>query len=96
MTGIVGGRTAYYPPEIQEDPESYDKSIDVFMFGVVMTQVAHCRPETVSIRKCKELITELPESHIMKSLVMQCVWVERNKCPSPQVIHINLRVYMSK
>ena len=96
LTGIVGGRTAYYPPEIQEDPESYDKSIDVFMFGVVMTQVAHCMPEIVSIKKRKELIAELPESHIMKSLIVQCVEVEQNKRPSPQVIHLELRVCLDK
>lgn len=96
LTGIEGGRTAYYPPEIEEDPESYDKSIDVYMFGVVMTQIAHCLPEVASKKRRRELIAELSESHIMKRLIKQCVEKETNKRPLPQDIHTILKAHLEK
>ena len=39
LTLIAGYWAAYYPPELRDDLESYDESIDIFMFGVVMMQL---------------------------------------------------------
>ena len=62
-------RIAYLPPEVLSDPKSYDASIDIFMFGVVMVQIAHSVPKVDSIDKRKELLATIPENHPLKSPV---------------------------
>ena len=91
LTSIAGHRVAYYPPELQEDPESYDESIDIYMFGVVMTQIAHRIPEIKSLKHRRELIHEMSESCVLKKHIEHCIDLEKNKRPSPKDIYTELK-----
>lgn len=87
----VAGRTAYYPPELLDDPKAVDLSIDIFMFGVVMTQIAHQVAVIDSPKHRRDLINDLSESHIMKKPIEQCVELEKNKRPSAKDLHSELK-----
>ena len=91
LTAIIGHRAACYPPELHEDPESYDMSIDIFMFGVVMLQTAYKIPYVKSPRCRRELISELSESHTLKKHIQHCVDLEKNKRPTAKEIHTELK-----
>ena len=86
LTAIDGHRSVYYPPELQDDPTAYGPSIDIFMFGVVMLQIACKTPCIKSRRERKELIENLPGRHPMKISIRQCLEVERNKRPAAKEI----------
>ena len=91
LTSITRHRAAYYPSELQEDPESYDESIDIFMFGVVMTQIACRIPEIKSQKHRRELIHKMRESFTLKKHIEQCIEVEKNKRPPPKDIYTELK-----
>ena len=91
LTAIDGHRSVYYPPELQDDPTSYGPSIDIFMFGVVMIQVAHGIPYIKSRREREELIERLLESLPMKISIRRCLEIERNKRPTAKEIHTEIR-----
>ena len=76
LTSIAGHRVAYYPPELHDDPGSYNESIDIYMFGVVMTQIACQVSEIKSPRHRRELIRELSESSVLKKHIERCVVAE--------------------
>ena len=65
----VRHRTAYLPPEVLNDPKSYDASIDIFMFGVVMVQIAHSVPKVDSIDTRQELLRTISDNHPLKNPV---------------------------
>lgn len=91
LTAIDGHRAAYYPPEMLEDPESYDKSIDVFMLGVIMTQISFKCPQVSSVKKRKSLIADLKESHILKKHIECCVVNQQNERPPAKDVCTALR-----
>ena len=91
LTAIIGHRAACYPPELQDDPESYDMSIDIFMFGVVMLQIVHQLPYVKSPRLRRELVSELSESHALTKHIQHCVDLEKNKRPEAKGIHTELK-----
>ena len=84
-------RLAYYPPEVHDDPESYDMSIDIFMFGVVMLQIAHKIPYVKSPKCRRERIDELSESHALKKHIQGCIETEKNKRPTAKEVHTELK-----
>ena len=88
---VRGQRIACYPPEWLDDPNSCDKTIDIFMFGVVMTQIALRIPEIESKKQRCELIGELSESHVLKKFIMRCVKSEQNERPLPKELHTDLK-----
>jgi cyclin-dependent kinase 7 len=90
LTAIDGHRAAYYPPELQDECGSSDSSIDIYMFGVLMLQIAHEIPY-VTRRDRRGLIQKLSERHILKSSIMWCTELERNKRPSAINIHESIK-----
>ena len=90
LTSIIG-HPPCYPPELLEDPSSYDMSIDIFMFGVVMLQIAHKISCVESQKHRRELINELSESHALKKYIQRCVEVEKKKRPEAEEVHTELK-----
>ena len=83
-------RTAYLPPEVLKNPKSYDASIDIFMFGVVMVQIAHSVPKIDSVEKRKELLETIQDNHPLKSpvdLFEQCVQDVKEHRPKAQMVY---------
>ena len=70
LTTIDGHHAAYYSPELQDDYGSSDSSIDIYMFGVLMLQIAHgilC----VKLRiEHKGLVQKFSERHVLKGFIM--------------------------
>jgi serine/threonine protein kinase len=91
LTALNGHRAACYPPELQDDPESYDMSVDIFMFGVVMLQIIYQLPYVKSPRRRRELINELSESHALTEHIQHCMDLEKNKRPKAKGIHTELK-----
>lgn len=87
----VGSRAVYYPPEMQDEPQKFYKSTDIFMFGVVMAQIAGKCPTIESKKGRENLILELSESHVMKEHILHCVEPVKNKRPSAKVVYIALK-----
>ena len=83
-------RTAYLPPEVLNDPKSYDASIDIFMYGVVIIQIAHSVPRVDSIDKRKELQQTIPDNHPLKcpvDLFELCVKDVKENRPKAQKVY---------
>ena len=91
LTAIEGHRAAYYPPELQDECGSSDSSIDIYMFGVLMLQIAHGIRCVTSRRERKDLIQKLSERHVLKSSIMWCTELEKNKRPSASSIHASIK-----
>ena len=86
----VRHRTAYLPPEVLNNPKSYDASIDIFMFGVVMVQIAHSVPKVDSVDKRKELLQTITDDHPLKSpdnLFELCVQDVKENRPPAQTVY---------
>ena len=67
-------RPGYLPPEAPEYPTDYDSSLDIFMFGAVMSQIAMKCPAIKSKKEREKLLTELGEvKHPLNVIVCRCV-----------------------
>ena len=88
---IEGHRAAYYPPELQDECGSSDSSIDIYMFGVLMLQIAHGIPCVMSRKERRGLIQKLSERHILKSSITWCTELEKNKRPSANSVHESIK-----
>ena len=66
----VGHRSGYLP---QESKSHYDKSLDIFMFGAIMTQIVKKEADIKSSEHRHELIQEIPDQHPFKSVILQCL-----------------------
>ena len=91
LTTIVGQRASCYPPELHEDPESYDMSIDIFMFGVVMLQIVSKLSHVKSLKHRRELISKLSENHALTKHIQHCMDLEKMKRPTAEGIHTELK-----
>ena len=91
LTAIEGHRAAYYPPELQDDCGSSDSSIDIYMFGVLMLQIAHGIPCVTSRRERSGLIQKLSGFHVLKSSILWCTESEKNKRPSATDLHASIK-----
>ena len=95
LTAIEGHRAAYYPPELQDECGSSDSSIDIYMFGVLMLQIAHGIPYVIR-RERGGLIQKLSERHVLKTSIMWCTELEKNKRPSATSIHESIKSLLEK
>ena len=91
LTTIVGQRAACYPPELHDDPESYDMSIDIFMFGVVMLQIVSKLSYVKSLKHRRKLISELSENHALTKHIQLCMDLEKKNRPTAEGIHTELK-----
>ena len=67
-----GHREGYLPREAFSYPADYDASLDIFMFGVIMTLIAQSVPTVKTKRERQELMTKLGQ-HPLKQCIYQCL-----------------------
>ena len=65
-----GHRSGYLP---QEAKSHYDKSLDIFMFGAVMTQIVKKVADIRSLEHRHDLFYSIPDQHPFKSVILQCL-----------------------
>ena len=83
----ISHRPGYLPPEAPEYPTNYDSSLDIFMFGAVMTQIARKVPATKSKDKRQKLVRELGEAkHPLHPIIIQCLDEEKQDRPGASVL----------
>ena len=84
-------RPGYLPPEAPEYPTDYDLSLDIFMFGAVMTQIASKKPTIKSKGERQQLVNELGTSgHLLKPLICLCLDERREKRPVASMLCASL------
>ena len=68
-----GHRSGYLPQEAKSSPAYYDKSLDIFMFGGVMTQIVKKVADIRSSEHRHKLICDIPEQHPLKGVILRCL-----------------------
>ena len=86
----IGYREGYLPPEARDDPADYDSSLDIFMFGAVMTQIANKVTNIKNKEQRQVLVNQLKE-HPLKPYIQQCFRKEKSERPKASVLHESLR-----
>lgn len=81
------GRHGLLPPE---PPALYDSSLDVFMFGVVMTMMATKVSDIKSTKQRKQLFRELKSSHPLKAIITQCLSEKKERRPKTATLQNNI------
>ena len=83
----LGHRPGYLPPEaFSIDPTDYNSSLDIFMFGVVMTQIASKVPTVDSYHQRQKLVSQLDDQHPLKPFIHQCLSEKREERPSASTL----------
>ena len=83
----LGHRPGYLPPEaFSIDPTDYDSSLDIFMFGVVMTQIASKVPTVDSDHQRQKLVSQLEDQCSLKPFISQCLRENRDDRPSASTL----------
>ena len=78
----MGHRGGYLPPEASLISSTrYDSSLDVFMYGVVMTQIVTSTPHVKDVEERIKLIAQIDDTHPLKNIILQCIDKERHKRP---------------
>ena len=89
----LGHRLGYLPHEATEFPTDYDASLDVFMFGAVMVQIASKAPTIKSEAVRQQLVNQLSASgHPLKPIISLCLNERKNHRPSSSKIYASLQV----
>ena len=82
----MGHRLGYLPPEAQ-DPKDYDSSLDIFMFGAVMTQIAMKIPTIKSKDKRQELVKEIRGiRHPLNPVICKCLDERKESRPKASTL----------
>ena len=88
----IGHRPGYLPHEAAEFPTDYDASLDVFMFGAVMTQIASKAPTIKSEAVRQQLVNQLSANgHPLKPIISLCLDEKKNHRPSSSKICASLQ-----
>ena len=88
----IGHRPGYLPHEAGEFPTDYDESLDVFMFGAVMTQIASKAPTIKSEAVRQQLVNQLgANGHPLKPIISLCLDERKNRRPSLSKICASLK-----
>ena len=75
-------RPGYLPPEAPEYPTDYDSSLDIFMFGAVMTQIASKAPTIKSKEFRQKLINQLDAiRHPLRPVIKLCLNEKKESRP---------------
>ena len=79
----LGHRMGYLPPEAPLiEASRYDSSLDIFSFGVVMTQIVH-RLETVKTPQDRNFhVAQIETSHPLKPLIVACLNENKEERPT--------------
>lgn len=83
----LGHRPGYLPPEAPEYPIEYDSSLDIFMFGAVMTQIASKMPTIKSKDERQRLVCNLDRAnHPLTQIVSKCLEERREDRPTASTL----------
>ena len=86
----MGHRLGYLPPEAQ-DSKDYDSSLDIFMFGAVMAQIAKKIHAIKSKGERQKLVKELSAvGHPLNSIIFQCLDYTKENRPEASALCTSL------
>lgn len=78
----LGHRMGYLPPEAPLIESSrYDSSLDVFSFGVIMTQIVHTLETVKSPKDRNYYVAQIDHSHRLKPWILRCLNKSKDKRP---------------
>ncbi|XP_064389574.1 probable serine/threonine-protein kinase DDB_G0271538 isoform X4 [Halichondria panicea] len=88
----IGHRRGYLPPEAYRlEEENYDSSLDVFSFGVILTQIV-CKLETIKSAKDRSFhVAQIPHTHRLRKLIDSCLQENVKRRPSARDIYASLK-----
>ena len=88
----IGQRRGYLPPEAYRlEEENYDNSLDVFSFGVILTQIV-CKLETIKSAKDRSFhVAQIPRTHRLRKLIDSCLQEDMTRRPSARDICESIR-----
>ena len=85
-------RPGYLPPEAPEYPTDYDSSLDVFMFGAVMTQIASNSATIGSKELRQKLVNQLDKDrHPLMPVISLCLSEKKERRPLASKLFICLQ-----
>ena len=77
------GHRGYLPPEATDvDSSRFDSSFDIFAFGAIMVQIVRCLSTIQSRKERTHELDQIDSTHPLKSIIEQCLQVERDDRPS--------------
>ena len=89
---VIGHCPGYLPPEAPEYPTDYDSSLDIFMFGAVMTQIASKAPTIKSKAERQQLVNQLNVTkHPLNPIICQCLNERKDKRPIACTVSTSLQ-----
>ena len=87
----IAHRPGYLPPEAPKENTDYDSSLDVFMFGAVMTQIACKKPTIKSKDERKLLVNQLGAAgHPLKPIISMCLDENKERRPNARMLCVSL------
>ena len=87
----IGHRPGYLPPEAPKEYSDYDSSLDVFMFGAVMAQIACKQPTIRSKDERKLLVNQLGAAgHPLKPMISMCLDENKERRPNARMLCVSL------
>lgn len=87
----LGHRPGYLPPEAPKDAVDYDSSLDIFMFGAVMTQIASKQPKIKSKIQRHQLVNQLETArHPLKPIICLCLEEKKEDRPVANMLCASL------
>ena len=83
----IGHRMGYLPLEaIRLEEKKYDNSLDVFSYGVIVTQIV-CKLETIkSVKDRLFHVAQIPHTHRLRKLIDSCLQEDMTRRPSARDI----------
>ena len=85
----LGYRSGYLPRELFSYLTDYDASLDIFMFGVIMTLIAQKVPTVKTLLERQKLVEQLGQ-HPLKSCIHQCLTANNEERSSAGKLHVDL------
>ena len=82
------GRRGFMPPESLTD---YDSSVDVFMFGVVMTMIVNNIPNVENKAQRTKLLEQIDDRHPLKSIIKTCLNNKKEERPDATEVYESLK-----
>ncbi|XP_064407308.1 uncharacterized protein LOC135352081 isoform X10 [Halichondria panicea] len=87
----ISHRMGYLPLEaIRLEEEKYDSSLDVFSYGVIVTQIV-CKLETIKSAKDRSFhVAQIPHTHRLRELINSCLQEDMRRRPSARDVYAYL------
>lgn len=83
------GRRGYLPKG--DITTNFDYSLDIFMFGAVMTMIASKVPEIKDRSHRMKIFHQIDEGHPLKAIIRQCLSQKKEDRPIADRLHASLR-----